>query len=340
MYSVKKIDDITIWEDFVKKQKYSPFVQSNQYGAFYESMGESYTVFGLYKDAVLVGGSLVLTTHAKRGDFFYLPYGPFLDYTNIEQVSTFVHALEVEAKSQRMDFIRISPFFADSKEGRLAIASLGFRPAPMHVLAENSWLLDLSKDTDKLLADMKKNHRNLIRRCEKKGVRIEMRSDIEALNLLHTMLDSTSKRLGFVRFSPTYINNEFDKFARQNQASIFVSYLPDGTPDAAAIIFFYGNMAVYRHSASLNMDKKIPTSYLIQWYVIQEAKNRGMKWYNFWGVEPVGAGPKHPFAGIGHFKRGFGGFQEDLLHCQDLPLTKKYWLNWLVESIRKARRGF
>ena len=65
-----------------------------------------------------------------------------------------------------------------------------------------------------------------------------------------------------------------------------------------------------------------------------------MRWYNFWGVEPKDASASHPFSGIGHFKRGFGGFQEDLLHCQDLPITKKYWVNWIVETIRKRKRGF
>ncbi len=341
MYSVKIVDNIEEWEAMIHQRLYSPFVQSYKYGEFYKSLGEKYWLVGIFDEKnSMVGGSLVLSTHAKRGNFFYLPYGPNIDPTDKDMIQAFADFVIDLAKREHMDFIRVSPLVAHSDISEGIVNRLGLRPAPMHVLAENTWLLDLAPSIDALLAGMKKNHRNLIRRCEREGARVEVRTDQEALTKLHTMLDETGRRHNFTRFSRKYINAEFEQFAKDGQASIFISYLPDGTPDAAAIIFFYGNTAVYRHSASLNLNKKIPTSYLIQWHVIQEAKKRGMKWYNFWGVEPDGASKKHPFAGIGHFKRGFGGFQENLLHCHDLPLTKKYWFNWMVETVRKLRRGF
>jgi len=340
MYSIQEITDKKAWDDFVQTQKYSPFVQSYKYGEFYAALDEKYFILGVYRGDTLVGGSLVLTTHARRGNFFYLPYGPILAYDDTDMVTAFFDALRKKAKDEHMDFIRVSPFLSDTEEGRGALEKQGFRPAPMHVLAENSWLLDLSQTEEELLAHMKKNHRNLIRRCERDGVEVTMTQNEETLNILHDMLDETEKRHNFTRFSRTYINQEFNQFASDHQAEIFLGTLPNGDNDAAAIIMFYGNMAVYRHSASRNIDKKLPTSYLIQWRVIQEAKRRGMRWYNFWGVEPKDSDKNHPFAGIGHFKRGFGGFQEDLLHCHDLPITKKYWLNWIVETIRKRKRGF
>ncbi|PIR75289.1 MAG: hypothetical protein CO030_03915 [Candidatus Magasanikbacteria bacterium CG_4_9_14_0_2_um_filter_42_11] len=340
MYSIKKLTTKDDWDTFVKKQTYSPFVQSYKYGEFYRELGEAYWIVGVYDGDTLVGGSLVLTVHAKRGNFFYLPYGPILDYTDKTMVSEFFSFLSDGAKKEHMDFIRVSPFLSDTEEGRVVLEEQGFRPAPMHVLAENSWLLDLSQTEEQLMAHMKKNHRNLIRRCEREGVVVETSVKPAALGILHAMLDETEKRHNFTRFSRSYIDSEFSQFAKEGEILVYLSTLPSGEPDAAAIIMFYGNMAVYRHSASRNLDKKLPTSYLIQWRVIQEAKRRGMRWYNFWGVEPKDAGPSHPFAGIGHFKRGFGGFQEDLLHCQDLPITKKYWLNWIVETIRKKKRGF
>ncbi|KKS73035.1 MAG: Methicillin resistance protein [Candidatus Magasanikbacteria bacterium GW2011_GWE2_42_7] len=340
MYSIKKTTDIQAWDAFVKTQQYSPFVQSYKYGEFYRELGEHYWILGVYAGETLVGGSLVLTVHAKRGNFFYLPYGPMLDYTDSAMVQQFFAKLKRGAKKEHMDFIRISPFLSDTQEGRAVIHAEGYRAAPMHVLAENSWLLDLSQSEEQLLAQMKKNHRNLIRRCEREGVTVTSHTDQKTLDILHDMLDETEKRQHFTRFSRHYINTEFAKFAEDGETLVYMGTLPTGEADAAAIIMFYGNMAVYRHSASRNLDKKLPTSYLIQWHVIKEAKRRGMRWYNFWGVEPKDASASHPFSGIGHFKRGFGGFQEDLLHCQDLPITKKYWVNWIVETIRKRKRGF
>jgi lipid II:glycine glycyltransferase (peptidoglycan interpeptide bridge formation enzyme) len=163
---------------------------------------------------------------------------------------------------------------------------------------------------------------------------------VEALNDFNTLHDYTAHHHHFTRFSSRYIFNEFQVFAANGQATIFRAYLADGRLDSAAIILSCGTMACYRHGASRNLDHKIPTSYLIQWRAIQEAKNQGVIWYNFWGIAPAGAGKAHPFHGITHFKTGFGGFQKNLLHCQDLPLMPRYWLNWLVETFRRKKRGF
>ena len=120
---------------------------------------------------------------------------------------------------------------------------------------------------------------------------------------------------------------------------MFDAYLPDSSLDSSAIIMYYGSMAAYRHGASLNINKKLPTSYLLQWEAICEAKKRGIKYYNFWGIAPENS-PKHPFHGITHFKKGFGGYSRELMHCHDLPITNKYYINWFVESIRRIKRGF
>ncbi|NCO05414.1 MAG: aminoacyltransferase, partial [Candidatus Magasanikbacteria bacterium] len=185
MYSIKKLTTKDDWDTFVKKQTYSPFVQSYKYGEFYRELGEAYWIVGVYDGDTLVGGSLVLTVHAKRGNFFYLPYGPILDYTDKTMVSEFFSFLSEGAKKEHMDFIRVSPFLSDTEEGRVVLEEQGFRPAPMHVLAENSWLLDLSQTEEQLMAHMKKNHRNLIRRCEREGVVVETSVKPAALGILH-----------------------------------------------------------------------------------------------------------------------------------------------------------
>lgn len=341
MYTIKLINSYDEWEQFNTNTPFSVFVQSRYYGEFYRKLGEEFWIIGVYTDNnILCGGSLVVSTHAKRGNFLYLPYGPIIDFEDDAMRIQFFDFLKKFAKEKKYDFVRISPLVEDKTSISTTLTSYGFRPAPMHVLAENSWILDLSKTEDCLLKEMKKNHRNLIRRCEKDGVIVKQYIDNkQALNRLHEMLDKTAKRHNFFRFSKKYINTEFKTFADRNQAMVFEATLPNGHVDASAIIMFYGNMAVYRHSASLHQDKRLPTSYLIQWEVIKEAKRRKKLWYNFWGVEPEGE-KNHPFSGIGHFKRGFGGFQKDLLHCHDLPITYKYWINWIIESIRKIRRGF
>ncbi|MBI4994737.1 peptidoglycan bridge formation glycyltransferase FemA/FemB family protein [Candidatus Peregrinibacteria bacterium] len=332
---VKQITNKSEWEQFVLSQSYTLFVQSSHYGEFYEALGEQSSILSVFDDDKLVGGSLVVSTHARRGDFLYLPYGPLGEGAEI-----LFFYLKKFAKENKFDFIRCSPFWLLAGGGENILKQSGFRHAPMHILAENTWLLNLDKTEDELLAQMEKTHRYLIRRCEKGGGRVKKSTDQDVLEQFNNLHDETAKRHKFHRFSEGYIKKEFDAFAPHNETMIMNGYLPDGRLDSSAIIFFYGNMAAYRHGASLNLDNKLSTSYLVQWEAIKEAKRRGIKWYNFWGVIPAKAGKNHPFYGITHFKKGFGGAQMDLVRCHDLPISWRYWFNWIIETLRSLKRGF
>ena len=340
MYKVKQIEKVEKWEEFNKSNKFDLFVQSYKYGEFYQDRGEDYWIFGIFEEGDLIGGSLVVSTHAKRGNFLYLPYGPIIDFSNTKALTKFFSKVDDFAEKKGFDFVRVSPFVDNTSANKEALSECDLRPAPMHILAETSWILDITDKEKKLLMDMKKNHRNMVRRCMREEVKIETRTDDQALKELNDMHDVVADRHDFERFPRSYVNKEFKRFSKDGEALIFHAYLPNGELDSSAIIFFYGNMAVYRHSASLRKDNKLSTSYLIQWEAIKEAKERGLKWYNFWGIAPDDADSDHPFYGITKFKKGFGGQKKDLVHCHDKPITKKYWLNWLIESFRRYNRGF
>ena len=160
---------------------------------------------------------------------------------------------------------------------------------------------------------------------------------MELLDIFYEIHEETSKRQGFVPYSKKFLEAQLKVFAPLDQIKIFVG-MYEGKPIAAAVIMYYGNEGAYHHGASLSEYNKIPASYSIQWEAIKEAKKRGMKIYNFWGV--VEDAPKHPWAGLSFFKQGFGGGGRPILHCKDLPLTKKYWLNWIVETVRRINRGY
>jgi len=339
-FRIQEIESPEIWTQFVEKQELTVFVQSPQYGNFYKGLGEKFFILGILKEGELVGGSLVVTTHARRGNFLYLPYGPFLPKENSkEALHLFTEHLKKYAKKHTYSFIRVSPFLEENSENLELFKSCKYRPAPMHVLAETTWILNIQGSEEMLLKNMNKNHRNLIRRCQREGVLITKSKDIKDLKGLDEMLEVTAKRHNFVKFSHTYIASEFSSFLPDN-TMLFEARLPDGRLDGAAIIMFYGNMACYRHSASLGLDNKLPSSYLLQWEVIKEAQKRGIHWYNFWGIAPPTVNSKHPFFGITHFKKGFGGEIRNILHCQDFVVSKKYYLNWIIEQFRKRKRGF
>lgn len=340
MLEARFIKDNAQWERYVSSQKFTLFLQSAAYTQFLQKMGEEPRIVGLFEHDKLIGGSLISGVRAKRGHFLVLPYGPILDYSEPEQIHVFFDFVQKFAKEEKYDFIRISPFEKHDSQFLETLTSYGFVKAPIHILAEHTWMLNIEKDEDSLLAEMNKNHRNLIRRCIRDGVAVEKTTDEGALGRLNDMTDTVAKRHNFHRFSRSFIQGEMETFAQRGESLIFEARLPDGRVDASAMFIFYGTMAAYRHSASLHLDKKHPSSYLIQWEAIKEAKKRGITWYNFWGIAPESATRKHPFYGITHFKKGFGGEERKLIACHDLPLRKKYYLTRWFETARSIKRGF
>lgn len=344
MIKTKIIEDFNEWEDFVCSAKYALFVQSRRYGEFYKAIGESYWIVGVYDEKELVGGAMALSTRAKRGHFLYIPYGPIIKHGQENNIGIILNEiilfLTKLAKNEKFNFIRVSPFWDSTNDNMSIMREIGFRDAPMHALAETTWILPLNQEEKELISAMNKNHRNLIHRCEKDGVKVTFSNGKDAVGRFNDLHDITAKRHKFHRFSRNYIEKEFEAFAVDGMALVGESYLPDGTLDASAIIIFYGNMACYRHGASLGYDKRTPTSYLLQWRIIMEAKRRNMQFYNFWGIAPENAKRSHPFYGITHFKKGFGGIQKNLIHCQDKAVSFWYLQTWIVENLRRIKRGF
>ena len=132
-------------------------------------------------------------------------------------------------------------------------------------------------------------------------------------------------------FSEALITAEFKQFSASKQIGIyFAKYKQQLT--AAAIIIFWQGRAYYHHGASLRQFTNLPTSYLLQWKIIQAAKARGCPSYNLWGVAEQDSklAKQHRFAGISLFKQGFGGQRSEYIKTQDLPLSWRYWLGLAV----------
>lgn len=140
-----------------------------------------------------------------------------------------------------------------------------------------------------------------------------------------------------MEFDKKFLEEQFSVFTKDNQVLLYTTWLGKKKL-AQAFIIFYDKEVAYHYGASTLLGRKYPGAYLIQWEVIKEAKKRGMKRYNLWGVAPEGE-INHRFYGVSVFKRGFGGQDIGYLHARDLVINKlSYKLNWAIETIRKKSR--
>jgi lipid II:glycine glycyltransferase (peptidoglycan interpeptide bridge formation enzyme) len=286
------------------------------------------------KEGQIIYSLLLILFRARRGTYLFCPYGVH----DQEQMTVLLDFLKSYGKQHKVDFLRFSPLMADTDEHKKLFKELKFRPAPVHMMhPELLWLLDISKDEKTLLNGMRKNTRYGIRQAEKLGVKIESGASEKLLGEFYEIHEETSRRQHFVPYPWKYLQSQLEVFGQKDEVRVYIAEF-EGKKIAGAVIMFHGKEGVYHHGASLSEYNKIPASYAIQWEAIKEAKKRGMSRYNFWGV--VDNAPKHPWAGLSFFKKGFGGEGQNIIHCQDLPLTPKYWLNWVVETLRRIKRGY
>ncbi|MBI5457910.1 peptidoglycan bridge formation glycyltransferase FemA/FemB family protein [Candidatus Kaiserbacteria bacterium] len=337
-YSVRPIDDEATWENFLRAEKPHSFLQSWKWAQHYEHTGSKIFRAGVYRGETLAAVALFIKIGARRGTFLVCPHGPVISGAADEEsaLSALARYCTHIAREEKCDFIRFCPLSEANDANRAMYGRLGFRDAPIHMHPELSWMLDITKPEDVLLKEMRKTTRYLIKKMEKEGVEIIQSSDPADMEKFASVYAATVQRQQFTPFSKEYLKTEFELFSRDGEAVFFFGKYR-GELIAAAIIIFYNGQAFYHHSGSLQKFDDINASYLLQWRVIQEAKKRGCTLYNFWGIAPDNK-PQHAWAGLSLFKKGFGGFAEAYLHAQDMPLTAKYWLNYVIETARRMRR--
>lgn len=334
--AIKEIKSQNTWNKFV--QGYSPnnYMASWQWADFNDLMGDKTLRLGIYQNQKLIGVSAATITKSKKGNFLLTQAGPLIRNDNkLAWNKLKIHLIEICEKN-KLKFIRVRPLAENSEKKIKFLKSLGFVSAPVRAPAEITWLLKLGDSEEKILGNMRKTTRYLIKKAQKTGVKIIESQNPDDLKIFHKLEENTVAKHKFTPFSKRYVKNQFGVFAKTNDAKIYLANYK-GKTISCAVITFFGDSAFYNHGASI--ESKIPASYAIQWEAIKEAKKRGKKYYNFWGgIAPEGK-PNHKWAGITLFKTGFGGEKYQTIHAYDLPTSGFYKLIAMFEKVRYRLRG-
>ena len=333
---IKEITNKSLWENFSLSCSPNNFLQSWNWGEFNQALGRKIYRWGVFKGEELQAICLAVVQTTKLGNFLYIPRGPILsDWEHNKAFDFLALKLRQFAKNEDWIFIKIEPPIGDFEHNRQIFKLANFIPAVTFTQVEDAWLLDLTKSEDELLYDMRKTTRYLVRSEPKNGVKIETSALEGDIWEFVEMLYSTANRKNFVNHPKDYYIKQFEILAKDNEMRLFKA-TKNGKVLAMAVISFYGEMASYLHGASVHTNDSV--GYSLQWAAILEAKKRGIKFYNFWGVvKDKHFYPGHPWYGFSLFKRGFGGFKYTYLRAQDLPLSPKYYLYRSAERIRRLK---
>jgi lipid II:glycine glycyltransferase (peptidoglycan interpeptide bridge formation enzyme) len=341
---IREIVDKNKWNSFFDQCEEKTFCQSWNWGEFNKKMGDQVWRFGIFDGDKLVSIAQVLKVKARRGSFLFVPHGPLFNSEGIEKevIGSLLEYLKSFAKECKVSFIRFAPLLERNEKNNSIYSGMGSVTAPIHMHPELTWELGLEPSEQDLLAGMRKTTRYLVKQGEKnEDVEVVKSQDFRDLEAFEEVYQITADRHSFVPFSMKYLKNELEAFKDDDEIVIF-SGKYNGEIVASSMIIYCSKGAYYHQGASSLKYPKVPVSYLLQWEAIKEAKRRGCKTYNFWGIAPeseLEAKKDHPWKGLSLFKKGFGGYKKEYVKTQDFPLSLRYWFVYIFEQLRKRKRN-
>ena len=205
-----------------------------------------------------------------------------------------------------------------------------------------TFLLDLTRDPDNLLAQMKKRCRYDIRQSDKSGISIKIGSHVSEFADLYR--DFTEKKQ-----LNEYLNN-LAVFLEHGR--LYTAWL-DGIMLGGLLTIEDNRQARWLLSGSMRLrDDQAATgkrigqaNRLLVWRAALDCQDRGLETFDL-GGHYEGPDPDDPQYRIAQFKRGFGGTRVVRYRCVKLyhPLYKalKFWRDTLATTTRRAapRRSF
>ena len=338
-YTVKTVENQTEWDEFVTAHPDANFLQSWDFYEFYFSRGFDIVRRGIYdENNQLVGVYAGEVEPAKRGRHLAIAGGPIFDWTNQEIKNLIFSDMKQQAKKLKCTFVRVRPQLQNTPENAKIFQQLGFRKAPMYLSVEFAGVLNLENSEEEILKNMRQRLRRALRKAEKNQIIIEKTSDPKAIHDFYQIELQTAKRHDFYAFSEDFLTKQFAAFAKNDEAVLYIAKL-NGEILAENFMIFYGNEASYHYGVSSELGTKYSGAPLLHMEAMRDARKRGIKRYNFWGIVDEND-TKHRFYGVSVFKRGFGVEELKYLEARDLVLDKiSYYTKTLpIETLRRKVR--
>lgn len=335
--TIKECTNRDEWDGFVAKRLETNFLQSFDFYEFHLSRGKEIVRKLFYKDGRIVAGYAGVVETAKRGRHLAVAGGPILDFKKEELLKEVLKDMKVEGEKRGCVFVRFRPQEEKSDQVLALLAKLGAKKAPLYLSVEHAGILDLNKTKEEIMSGARQRLRRAIRKAEKAGVGIEVSTDEKMVEKFYQIQLETAGRQKFVPFSLEFLKKQFLAFSKNGEALIYSAKL-DEEILAQNFMIFYGNEASYHYGVSSELGTKISAAPLLHFAAMDEARRRGIKRYNFWGiVDENDTG--HRFYGVSEFKRGFGVAELKYVPAHDLVINKiKYQKTKIIELARKKHR--
>lgn len=267
---------------------------------------------------------LAIQKNTPLGAYLYLPYGPVAStetgfkaaLEDIKSLASKENAVFVRVEPRNPDFAKLLP--------KNTVKSHDLNP-------KETWVLDLTGTDEEFKEKLPSRLLRYYKNREKNGITIETSRTPSDIKYLLNLQKALAKEKNINTFSEHYLETEL----KQPFATLYL-VKKEGNIIAAGLVFDYDNTRYNLQGAQSDEGRTLHATGILTIQLILDAREKGLKDFDFWGIAPEGAPDTHPWAGFTNFKKTFKGVERDFAGTHDIIIKPfKYRVYQLLRKIRR-----
>ena len=331
-----------------EKEKFNTVVnhplQTWEWGEFRQATGKKTVRLGVFDGEKLISG-YQMTVHPIPSvpyNVVYFPKGPAPD-------KLMLGALGKIGVKEKAIMVKMEPnvsHFYGSNENHEDIKKIleeaGCIPGKP-LFTKFTFQIDLTRNEEELLAQMKPKTRYNLRLSQKHGVVVKEDNSDKAFEEFLRLMAETTTRQKFYAHDESYLRKMWQYLAPSGIAHLFTAKY-QGLTLTTWILFLYKDTLYYPYGASTREHREVMASNSMMWEAIRFGKQNSCTNFDLWGTPGPNPDTNDPWIGFHRFKEGFGAQLFESIGTWDLVINQPFYklynsadnLRWKLLRLRKS----
>lgn len=275
------------WDDFVATTTGGSHVQTSAWAQVKAILGWQATRIYLRDECGIVGGAQILFRSLPvAGSIGYVTKGPLCSHENPLVAKLLLQEILGVSRQKRCRLLAVQP----PNNGNYVVQileTMRFSASDLDLAATASVVIELEHGPEKILAQMTRETRRHIRSSEHAGVTVREgdQSDLDIFYALHLQ---TASRQQFTPYQRRYFEVLWQSFVTRGWISLLVASY-ENEPVSAQLLVPFADTVVAKTVGWTGTHSRHRPNHALYWASIRWAIERGYRYFDFEGVDPVGA---------------------------------------------------
>lgn len=275
------------WDGFLAKTSGGHHVQTSLWAQVKALLGwRAARVVVTRGEQIVAGAQLLIRPLALGRAIGYVPKGPLFASGDPVLARLVIEELHRAAEAHRVQYLVIQPPNNGEAFGR-QLPRWGFRPSSIEVVPTATVRVDLTKDLDEILAQMKSKTRYNVRLGQRKGITVREGTQRD-LSVFYRLLVATGQRQQFSPESEEFYFKMWRVLSLHGYIKLFLTEY-DGEAVSGLLAVPFGDTVIYKRGAWSGRHGNRRPNEVMHWTAIQWAKTQGYHYYDFEGIAPKAA---------------------------------------------------